>query len=81
MNADERLDQQLASLPPPELDPRAEARVRRRALALYGRVQRTPGWLRAVDALWDGAEPALVSASTLWILAWAVAVVTVVTGA
>ena len=76
MNADERLDQQLASLPAPPLDPRVEARVRRRGLALYARVARTPSWLRSVDALWDGLEPALVSASTLWILAWAVAVVT-----
>lgn len=78
MNAEERLDQQLASLPPPELDPRVEARVRRRSLAIFQRVARTPSWLRTVDALWDGAEPALVSASTLWILAWAVAVVTAV---
>lgn len=81
MKPEERLDEAISKLEPMDLEHRAAERIRRRARAVFARVHRTPGWLRWVDTLWDRAEPALVAGSALWMLAWAAAVVAMVSGA
>lgn len=81
MRPEERLDAVITELEPLDLEHRRAERIRRRARAVFARVHRTPSWLRWVDTLWDRAEPALVAGSTLWMLAWAAAVVAMVSGA
>ncbi len=81
MTPEERLALALRDLPRLDLEPVPAERLRRRALRVFERVHHTPSWLCWVDTLWDRAEPALVAASTLWMLAWATAVVATVAGA
>lgn len=54
--------------------------ILRRARAVFERVHRTPAWLRLVDHLYAGAEPALVGATALFYLGWVAAMVRMLQG-
>lgn len=80
MNHDEGMNDALRALPTADLDHVGAERLRRRARQVFERAHRTPGWLRGLDLAWDRAEPALVAASTLWMLGWAAGVVRLIVG-